>query len=267
MEKLGEYSVEQEQQGLGEQALNKAVEIGLSSQLDEVEQLDVDIKTDPLKLVQGQVDAVTIEGKGMVMQKDLRMEELEMEMSSVAINPLSVAFGKIELTKPTDASARVVLTEADINRAFNSEYVRTQLQQQPIQINGKPMTVDTQQVDFSLPGNSKVAMKAKVLLRETGETQQVAFTAVPRVSTNEQTVTLEDVQYGASQEISPELTKALVDQASEILNLSNFDLEGMTLRVKQLQVEAGKMTLQAEAHVEQIPSGWKHDVNNPSLIW
>ncbi len=32
---------------LGEQTLNKAAEIGLSSQLDEVENLDVDIKTDP----------------------------------------------------------------------------------------------------------------------------------------------------------------------------------------------------------------------------
>ena len=85
----------QENQGLGEQALNKAAEIGLSSQLDEVEALDVDIETDPLKLVQGQVDSVTIAGEGMVMQKDLRMEELDMHMSGVAINPLSAAFGKI----------------------------------------------------------------------------------------------------------------------------------------------------------------------------
>lgn len=37
--------------GIGEQAINKAAEIGLSSQLYEVENLDVNIKTDPLKLV------------------------------------------------------------------------------------------------------------------------------------------------------------------------------------------------------------------------
>jgi hypothetical protein len=94
-----------------------------------------------------------------------------------------------------------------------------------------------------------------VKLRETGETQQVAFTAVPHVSANGQTVSLDDVQYGDTQEISPELTKALVNQTSEILNLSNFDLEGMSLRVKQLQVDVGKITLEAQAHVEQIPSG------------
>ncbi|NEU72604.1 DUF2993 domain-containing protein [Hassallia byssoidea VB512170] len=239
--------------GLGEQALNKAAEIGLSSQLDEVENLDVDIKTDPLKLVQGQVDEVTIEGEGLVMQKDLRMEELEMHMDSVAINPLSVAFGKVELTQPTKASTRVVLTEADINRAFNSEYVRSQLQSQKIHINGQLMTFQPQHVDFHLLETGKVALNASILLKESQK--QIAFTATPCVSANGQSVSLENVEYDDSEEISPELTKALVEQTSEILNLSNFDLEGMTLRVKQLKVEAGKLTLQAEAYVEQIPSG------------
>jgi LmeA-like phospholipid-binding len=240
--------------GLGEQALNKAAEIGLSSQLDEVENLDVDIKTDPLKLVQGQVDEVTIEGEGLVMQKDLRMEELEMHMSSVAINPLSVAFGKIELTKPTQASTRVVLTEPDINRAFNSEYVRSQLQSQKIHVNGQLMTIEPQHVDFNLLETEKVALNARILLEETSQTQQVAFTATPRISANGQSVSLENVEYSDGEEVSPELTKALVEQTSEILNLSNFDLEGMSLLVKQLKVEAGKLTLQAEAYVEQIPS-------------
>lgn len=243
-----------DQPGLGEQALNKVAEVGISSQLDEVEKLDVDIKTDPFKLMQGQVDEVTIEGEGLVMQGDLRMEELDMHMTSVAINPLSAAFGKIELTKPTDASTHVVLLEADLNRAFNSEFIRDKLQNQQIQINGQPMMIDPQQVDFRLPGEGKVALNATILLRETGETKQVAFTAVPQVSTSGQTVTLEDVQYGDGEELSPELTKALVDQTSELLNLTNFDLEGMTLKINALKVEAGKLTLEAQAHVEQIPT-------------
>ncbi|MBN3882179.1 MULTISPECIES: LmeA family phospholipid-binding protein [unclassified Nostoc] len=240
--------------GLGEQALNKAAEIGLSSQLDEVENLDINIQTDPLKLLQGEVDTVTIEGKGLVMQKDLRMEELEMQMTNVAINPLSVAFGKIELTKPTEASVQVVLTEADINRAFNSEYVRSQLQSLKIHVNGQLRTIEPEHVEFRLPGDGKVALNASIRLVETGENQQVAFSAVPSISANGKTVALENVEYGESEEISPELTKALIEQTSEILNLSNFDLDGMSLQVNQLKVEVGKLILQAEAYVEKIPS-------------
>jgi hypothetical protein len=243
-----------EQQGLGEQALNKAVEMGISSQLDKVEHLDVNIKTDPFKAIQGQVDSVDIEGEGMVMQGDLRMEELEMHMSGVAINPLSAAFGKIELTKPTDASTRVVLLESDINRAFNSDFIHDKLRSQQVSVNGQLMTIEPQRVDFRLPGEGKVSLNATVGLSD-GETKHIAFTAVPRVNACGQTVTLEDVHYGEGEEISPELTKALVAQTSEILNLSNFDLEGMTLKIKSLQVETGKLTLSAEAHVEQIPTG------------
>jgi len=66
--------------------------VGLASQLDEVKNLDVDIQTDAFKLMQGQVDSVTIEGEGMVMQSDLR-EEMDMQLNSVAINP--ERFGKI----------------------------------------------------------------------------------------------------------------------------------------------------------------------------
>jgi hypothetical protein len=116
------------------------------------------------------------------------------------------------------------------------------------------MTIVPQQVDFRLPGNSKVAISASILLRETNETHQVAFSAVPKVGANGQTVSLENVEYGDTKEISPDLTKALIDATSEILNLSNFDLEGMTLRVKQLEVQTGKLIMQAEAYVEQIPS-------------
>jgi DUF2993 family protein len=243
-----------ENPGIGEQALNKAAEMGLSSQLDEVENLDVNVETDPLKLVQGQVDSVTIEGEGLVIQKDLRMEEMEMQINSVAINPLSVAFGKMELTKPAIGKTRVVLTEADINRAFNSEYVRSKLQRQKINVNGQPKTISPQHIDFSLPEDGKVALNAEIQLTESGEIKQVAFSATPRISANGQTVSLENVEYDQQKETSPELTKALIEQTSEILNLSNFDLEGMTLRVQQLLIEAGKLTLQAEAYVEQIPS-------------
>jgi len=45
---------------LGGQALNKVAEMGISSQLDEVKNLDVEIETDPLKLMSGADDRLAI---------------------------------------------------------------------------------------------------------------------------------------------------------------------------------------------------------------
>lgn len=244
----------QGQEGLGEQALNKAAEIGLSSQLDEVEDLDVHVKTDPFKVLGGEVDSVEIQGKGLVMQKDLRAEEMSVQTGKIAINPLSAAFGKIELTQPTEANAHVVLKEEDINRAFNSEFVREKLQNLEVQFDGKPTTIDTRQVEFHLPGDSKVALRAEIVLRETNETKQVAFSAVPSTSPDGYSVSLADVEYSEGKDLSPDLTETLLQKTSELLDLRNFEIEGMSLRLKSLDVQAGKMTLEAQAHVEQFPS-------------
>ncbi|HEY9821427.1 MAG TPA: DUF2993 domain-containing protein [Candidatus Sericytochromatia bacterium] len=243
----------EEKGDLGEQALSKAAEVALTTQLDEVENLNVDIRTDPFKLVQGQLDSVKIEGEGLVMQKDLRAEELQVQTGNIAINPLSAAFGKIELTQPTEADAHVVLTEQDIQRAFNSEFMHDKLQNLDVNVDGKPMKIDTRQVEFGLPGENKVALKAQILLKETGETKQVSFTAVPRMVAGGDRISLEDVQYADGEEVSPELTAALLKSAGELLDLRNFELEGMSLRLKGLNVQNGKLTLQAQAYVEKFP--------------
>jgi hypothetical protein len=244
----------QDKGDIGEQALSKAAEIGLSSQLDEVENLEVDIRTNPLKLMQGELESVTIEGKGLVMQKDLRAEELEVRTDGIAINPLSAAFGKIELTRPTEADAHVVLTEQDLERAFNSEYIHDKLQNLDVNVNGQPTTINTRQVQFRLPGDGKIALNAEISLKETGETKQVAFTTVPRMSAGGERISLEAVEYAEGQELSPELTTALLERSSELLDLSNFELEGMSLRLKGLDVQKGRLTIQSQAHVEQFPS-------------
>lgn len=241
------------QPDIGEQALSKAAEIGLSTQLDEVENLDVDIRTDPGKLIQGELESVEIEGKGLVMQKDLRAQELELKTSNIAINPLSAAFGKIELTRPTDADAHVVLTEQDLERAFNSEYIHNKLQNLKVHVNGQPLVINTRQVQLQLPGDGKILLTAEIHLKETGETQRISFSTVPHLAPGGERIALEDIQYAQGKELSPELTTALLERASELLDLRNFELEGMSLRLKGMDVQKGILTLQSTAHVEQFP--------------
>ncbi len=239
---------------LGEQALNKVAEMGISSQLDEVKNLDVEIETDPLKLMSGAVDSVSIKAEGLVMQHDLRIEEMEMHTGNVAINPFSVALGKIELTRPTDAETHVVLTEEDINRAFSSDFIRDKMQNLDVTVNGELATVDTHKIEFGLPGDGKIFLNTEVFLKGTREKHRVAFTTIPKVSPSGQQVILEDVQYVEGRDLSPELTEAMLSQARDLLNLKNFEMNGMTLKLKKLNVQKGKLVLESEAHVDRFPS-------------
>lgn len=239
---------------LDDQAISKAAELGIKSQLDEVENLNVEIDIDPLKAVTGTLNSVAIAGEGMVMKQDLRIEQMEFNTGSVAINPMSLVFGKIELTHPTEAEAIVTLTEADINRAFSSEFVQDKMQDIEVQVNGETATVDRQKINFGLPGEGKVLLSTEVVLQASQERKPVAFTAVPKVSSSGQQVILENVEYVDNQEISPEFTEAMLNQARELLDLRNFEMGDMTLHLKRLAALRGKLILESEATVQQFPS-------------
>lgn len=71
---------------LGEQAISKVAEVGIETQLDEVDNLDVDIRTNPLDLAGGKLESVIIDGKGMVMENDLRAERLIIDTDSIEID-------------------------------------------------------------------------------------------------------------------------------------------------------------------------------------
>lgn len=239
---------------LDDQAISKVAEVGIKSQLDEVKNLNVEIDIDPLKAMGGTLNSVAIAGEGMVMKQDLRIENMELNTGSVAINPLSLAFGKIELTHPTEAEAIVTLTEADINRAFSSDFVRGKMQNLEVQINGETAIVDTQKVNFGLPGEGKVLLSTEVILQTSQERKTVAFTAVPKIGANGQQVVLENVEYLDHQELSPEFTEAMINEAKELLDLRNFELGEMSLQIKRLAALKGKLILQSEAIIHQFPS-------------
>ena len=55
------------------------------------------------------------------------------------------------------------------------------------------------------------------------------------------------------QGVSLELGIAFMQKLRELLNLSYYELDGMSLRVKDIEVQKGSVTLQGDAHVSQIP--------------
>lgn len=238
---------------MGEKALSKVAEIGIASQLDEVENIDVDIRTNPGKLVEGKLDSVAISGQGLVMKQDLRMETLKISTNKVEINPLSAVFGNIELIRPTDAEAQIVLTEADINRAFSSDYLQDKLHNLKMEIDACPVTVDVQQVIVNLPGDNKFVITADFLLKEQNEVKNLSATAIPQVEEDGHRISLE-ILSAEGQGLTAKLVSTIFDQLTALLDLRNFDIPGLFFQLRQLDAQKGRLLIHAMTQIKQIPS-------------
>ena len=237
----------------GDKAISKAAELGIASQLDEADNLDVDIRTSPLDLMQGEIDSVSVKGEGLVMKKELRAEKLKVETNSISINSIKAAMGNIELVQPTDARMLVVLKEEDLQNALNSEYIQNKLQNLEIEYEGEKLNAKIEGVKFELLDDDKIGLNADVYLVEQNSQEKINLTAIPEVDNAGNCIKLESVEYLENVHSNAEVAKAIVDSVEEILDLRNFELDTMSLRVRKLNVKLGKLTIEADAEIKDLP--------------
>jgi LmeA-like phospholipid-binding len=227
---------------MGEKALSKITELGIASQLDKVENIDVDIRTDPVSLVQGKLDSVSISGQGLVMKQDLRMETLDIKTDAVSINPLSAVFGNVELTHPTDAEAQIVLNEVDINHAFESSYIQGKLKNLPMEINGQAVLVNIQDVTVNLPGENKLVINADFLIQGQSESKKISVAAIPQVCEDGNQISLEI--------LSAECTGL----SNKIMAVILSQLTDLSLQLGRFDAQEGKLLIHANTQIHQFPS-------------
>ncbi|WP_375472235.1 DUF2993 domain-containing protein [uncultured Nostoc sp.] len=244
----------QDEHNLEEKVLSQGAEMMVSQGLDEVEKIDINVQTDLLKIVQGQADGVSFAGEGLVIQKDIRVQEIKLQTDSIDINPLTAIFGKIELNESVNAIGHIVVTEVDINRALTSDLIRTQMQNLELNVDGEIASFEPQKIQVFLPGEGKIECKGRVLLKEMGNTRPFAYTALIRPRTHSQPAMVESFNCTEGEGISIELITALMHKAKELMNIQSFKWEDIEFSIKDIKVGIGSLTLMVEANVKQIPS-------------
>ncbi|MFN6560091.1 MAG: DUF2993 domain-containing protein [Nostoc sp. ChiSLP01] len=239
---------------LEEKLLSQEAERRISENLDEVEEIEIDVQTDLLKAVQGQVDGVSVAGEGLVIQKDIRVQEIKLQTDGIAINPLSAIFGEIKLDRPVNAVVKMTLTEADMNRALSSEFIGKQMQNIDLDVDGEIVSFEPQQIQIFLPSAGKIEFRGKMLLKEKGNTRPLAFTAIARPRKRSQPAMLESFNCTEGEGVSIELVTALMHKAKELMSIPYFKWEDIIFNIKDVEVEIGNLILMIEAKVKQIPS-------------
>ncbi|AFZ36980.1 hypothetical protein Sta7437_3479 [Stanieria cyanosphaera PCC 7437] len=242
------------EQRLDEQAISKVAENLLSEQVEEAQELDVDIRTNPIKIVQGEVDSISITGKGLVTQQDLHVQKIELDLDGIAINLLSVLFGKIELNQPINSTGRLVMTEADLNQNLNSDYFLSKLLPLELNVDGQIVLLKfLRPMELRLPGEGKVVFSSNLQVCEKDKTQQVCFTGVIHPRTHEHPVLMEKFYFEEGQALSLEILVAFMEILKKLINSSYVNYQGTKFRIQEMNVDRGSISLEVEAQINQIP--------------
>ena len=245
----------QDNTNIAQDALNKLVETGVTSKVEEVEKIDINLQTNPLKAITGEIESVSLVAEGMIMKKDLRVEKIELHTDSISINPLKAVTGNLELSEPTKASMRVILTEVDINRALNSEYLGSKLENISSIQDDQGETVALQNIKCTLPGDNKIHLSTQLFWQKTGEVKQVTLSLTPLIdSKDSQHVLLENIEYIEGEKLSENLKNYLIEELKELLDWRKFTNNGLKMYLKELTVNEGKITVIGSADIEEIPT-------------
>jgi hypothetical protein len=248
-----EWKFMPEKEGL-QHLLSQVAEITVSNQLDEVEQIDIDLQTNLLKIVQGRVDQVSLVGQGLVVQDNIRVQEIALQTDDVNINPLSAILGAIKLNSPVNAIARVVLKSADINRALTSDFIRRQVKKIELEVAGETVSFDLQDIKIFLLSDDKIGCKIKVLLAEMGNTRTLDFTIIIHPRIQAQTFLIESINFQQGEGVAIELILVLLQTVKRFLQIPYFHWNDTTLQIKNIKTENDNLILMVEAHVKQIPT-------------
>ncbi|WP_017293291.1 LmeA family phospholipid-binding protein [Geminocystis herdmanii] len=238
---------------LGEKTINKIAEMAFKSQIKNADHLRVQVKTNPQKLAQGVLESLDIDGSGLIMQKDLRLEKMKITLNNIAVSPFKALMGNVQLTQPSKGNASIVLNEKDIESALNINNLNRQLQNYEILRHNHPVKVKFFRVDCRILADGRIMIKAKLKILEDNSLESVCLIIKPRICTIGKNLLMDEVECTQGTQFSPILIKAILDESLKVLNLDRLSVDGISLKINHVSTEDGKLSFLAMAGITHLP--------------
>lgn len=246
----------------GEQMLNTVASNTIRHLFTRSESVEVSVRCYPSsKLLQGSIDSFKMSGRGLVIRRDFRTEEMSFETDAVSLDFSSVLKGQIRLKQPTQAIAQVVLSEADINQSFRAELVRKRLENLSLpalnELSGGEL-ISFRDIELKLQPNNRLQIFGKVDLSDRGLIP-ISMTSTLAVERRRQII-FKDSQFEPDtipesyREISQTLTTVLDEILNNMVDLDRFNLDGVTMRINRLETQGKRLIFSGYAQIDHIPN-------------
>ncbi|MBD2104388.1 DUF2993 domain-containing protein [Leptolyngbya sp. FACHB-261] len=243
-------------ENLGEQLLNKAASTAIRHLFSQAESVEVSIRcSPPSKLLQGSLDSFRMDGRGLVIRRQFRVETMSFETDAVAIDFAEIMQGQVRLKQTTQAVAQVVLTEADLNQAFTAELVTRRLRQLSLpSLSEQPVSFE--KIQLELLRNNRVRIEALTCFAD-GTSVPIQFIATLALERRRRILftqpLLDCPAIDGSTERGEACALAFVELLNGLVDLDRFDLDGVTLRLNRLETQSGRLVFSGYAQIEHFP--------------
>jgi hypothetical protein len=189
------------------------------------------------------------------MGQNLQVEEMKIKLNTIAVSPVKALMGNIVLTQPSHGTARIVFNEDDLESAFKTKTFQQKIAQHKIYIDGQPVKVNIGRVNVRILADGRIAVKIKLAVQKTEEIHRVCLIITPSICDRGKGVLLDAVRCTQGKELSPAIINTLIEETKKTLNLTNFQREGLSFKINRLNIEEGKINLDAAAGISKFPQG------------
>lgn len=244
----------------GENLLNTVASNTIRHLFTRSESVEVAVRCNPSsKLLQGTIDSFKMSGRGLVIRREFRTEEMSFETDAVSLDFGSVVKGKIALKQPTQAIAQVKLSEEDINKSFEAELVRKRLENltpEALTTISGGEAVSFTDIKLQLLPDNKIKLLAKASWGE--KTIPVSLSCSLKVAKRRR-IKFDNIQFEPAdisqdiRDVSRQLTLALGQILNDMVDLDRFDLDGVKLRLNRLETQGKMLMFSGYAQINRVP--------------
>jgi LmeA-like phospholipid-binding len=253
--------------------LDSLIDKNIRESVVRVEQQAIRVDNAPsYQIIQGKLQKVRFAAKGVEIQPNLRVAVIQLETDAIdfdrsRLNLDSISGLRQSLEKPLQGALRLVVTEADLNRALQSPEIQVKLQQTlnhliARQISSANISYELINPRVELQPSNRLGLQFKLSRPRLNSDRQTLPSGNPKSELaialelkievlNGKTIQLTEPQGTVNgRPMSSRLLKGFASGISDRLDLSRLKANGILARLLQLEIDGDKIEVAGFARME-----------------
>ena len=241
---------------LGEKTLSKIAKLAISSQIEDVKELEVQIKTNPNLLAKGGLESLIIEAKDIQVTSSFVLDQMRIVLLDIEVNPMKALMGKIKLSYPSQGTSYFYISQKSLLQNFTGLIFPPDPSVNSCSLEEKKyldrLQIKTSQLNLSSSG--EIYLKLEFFLDEQKEIQEVELILEPYINPQEE-VQLKIKEYLEGKSLSNNIINIFLQRLVGIFSLTDLIIDGLSFKVNKIIVEKEQVILQAKTQLTHFPSG------------